>query len=101
MQTALESEGQAAEAGAVGTALRAGVTVDLSRKGIQKLPEEVIDIVKDQLERYASFFSFYVKHLQLTDTNHFCSSGIVDLLCRTTNCQVYRLDFPNARLCGT
>ncbi|KAG8423257.1 RAM signaling network component [Metarhizium acridum] len=53
MQTALESEGQAAEAGAVGTALRAGVTVDLSRKGIQKLPEEVIDIVKDQLERLA------------------------------------------------
>lgn len=71
MQTALESEGQAAEAGAVGTALRAGVTVDLSRKGIQKLPEEVIDIVKDQLERYASFFSFYVKHLQLTNMNPF------------------------------
>jgi hypothetical protein len=54
MQTALESEGQAAEAGAVGTGLRAGVTVDLSRRGIQKLPEEVVDIVKDQLERYAS-----------------------------------------------
>lgn len=53
MQTALESEGQAADAGAVGTGLRAGVTVDLSRKGIQKLPEEVVDIVKDQLERYA------------------------------------------------
>ncbi|KHN95837.1 RAM signaling pathway, SOG2 [Metarhizium album ARSEF 1941] len=51
MLTALESEGQAAEAGAVSTALRAGVTVDLSRKGIQKLPEEVIDIVKGQLER--------------------------------------------------
>lgn len=51
MQTALESEGQAADAGAVGTGLRSGVTVDLSRKGIQKLPEEVVDIVKDQLER--------------------------------------------------
>ncbi|KAG6042216.1 hypothetical protein E4U41_002559 [Claviceps citrina] len=53
MQTALESEGPAADAGAVGTALRSGVTVDLSRKGIQKLPEEVVDIVKDQLERLA------------------------------------------------
>lgn len=52
MQTALESEGQVADAGAVGTGLRSGVTVDLSRKGIQKLPEEVVDIVKDQLERY-------------------------------------------------
>ncbi|GAO13386.1 hypothetical protein UVI_02013950 [Ustilaginoidea virens] len=54
MQHALESEGQAADAGAVGTGLRSGVTVDLSRKGIQKLPEEVVDIVKDQLERCAS-----------------------------------------------
>ncbi|QUC16393.1 uncharacterized protein UV8b_00634 [Ustilaginoidea virens] len=53
MQHALESEGQAADAGAVGTGLRSGVTVDLSRKGIQKLPEEVVDIVKDQLERLA------------------------------------------------
>lgn len=52
MQTALESEGQAADAGGVGTALRSGVTVDLSRKGIQKIPEEVVDIVKDQLERF-------------------------------------------------
>lgn len=51
MHTALESEGQTAEASAVGSALRSGVTVDLSRKGIQKLPEEVVDIVKDQLER--------------------------------------------------
>ncbi|KAG5981332.1 hypothetical protein E4U55_003061 [Claviceps digitariae] len=53
MQMALESEGAAADAGAVGTALRSGVTVDLSRKGIQKLPEEVVVIVKDQLERLA------------------------------------------------
>ncbi|TWU74886.1 RAM signaling network component [Metarhizium rileyi] len=53
MQTALESEGQAADAGAAGTPLRTGVTVDLSRKGIQKLPEEVVDIVKNQLERLA------------------------------------------------
>lgn len=52
MQMALESEGAAVDAGAVGTGLRSGVTVDLSRRGIQKLPEEVVVIVKDQLERY-------------------------------------------------
>ncbi|KAG5953783.1 hypothetical protein E4U53_002639 [Claviceps sorghi] len=53
MQMALESEGAAADAGAVGTGLTSGVTVDLSRKGIHKLPEEVVVIVKDQLERLA------------------------------------------------
>lgn len=51
MRTALESEGQAAEANAVGTGLKSGVTIDLSRKGIQKLPEEVVDIMKNELER--------------------------------------------------
>ncbi|RGP79715.1 hypothetical protein FLONG3_2159 [Fusarium longipes] len=51
MQNAIESESQAAEAGAVSTGLRTGVTIDLSRKGIQKLPDEVVDIVKGELER--------------------------------------------------
>ncbi|KND94041.1 Leucine-rich repeat-containing protein sog2 [Tolypocladium ophioglossoides CBS 100239] len=52
MRNALESEkSQAAEAGAVGAGLRSGVTIDLSRKNIQKLPEEVVDIVKNELER--------------------------------------------------
>ncbi|KAJ4137562.1 RAM signaling network component [Fusarium equiseti] len=54
MQNAIESESQAAEAGAVGTGLRTGVTIDLSRKSIQKLPDEVVDIVKGELERSAS-----------------------------------------------
>lgn len=49
---ALESEDPAVEVGAVGTGLRSGVTLDLSRKGIEHLPEEVVEIVKDQLERY-------------------------------------------------
>ncbi|KAM5525738.1 Leucine-rich repeat-containing protein sog2 [Fusarium oxysporum f. sp. phaseoli] len=54
MQNAIESESQAAEAGAVSTGLRTGVTIDLSRKGIQKLPDEVVDIVKGDLERSVS-----------------------------------------------
>ncbi|KAI5462178.1 RAM signaling pathway protein-domain-containing protein [Mariannaea sp. PMI_226] len=53
MRNALESESKAAEASAVGTGLKTGVTIDLSRKGIQKLPEEVVDIVKNELERLA------------------------------------------------
>ncbi|KAM3441181.1 hypothetical protein MY4824_001632 [Beauveria thailandica] len=53
MRLALESEGQTVEASTAGTGLKSGVTVDLSRKSIQKLPEEVVDIVKDELERLA------------------------------------------------
>ncbi|KAG7135907.1 Leucine-rich repeat-containing protein sog2 like [Verticillium longisporum] len=54
MQNALrENESQAAEASAVSNDLKPGVTIDLSRKGIQKLPEEVVDIIKNELERLA------------------------------------------------
>ncbi|CRJ80507.1 hypothetical protein BN1708_000280, partial [Verticillium longisporum] len=54
MQNALrENESQAAEASAVSNDLKPGVTIDLSRKGIQKLPEEVVDIIKNELERFA------------------------------------------------
>ena len=54
MRNALESETQAAEANAAGAGLKTGVTVDLSRKNIQKLPEEVVDILKNELERWVS-----------------------------------------------
>lgn len=54
MQNALESENQVADAGGVG-ALKPGVTVDLSRNNIQVLPEEVVDIVKNELERSVLF----------------------------------------------
>lgn len=56
LRVALEGESQAAEAGNVGPGLKSGVTIDLSRKGIQKLPEEVVDILKDELERLVSIF---------------------------------------------
>lgn len=51
MRNALESENQVAEVGAVGANLKPGVTVDLSRKNIQRIPEEVVDILKNELER--------------------------------------------------
>lgn len=51
MRTALEGEEQVGEPGAVGAALKPGVTVDLSRKNIHRLPDEVVDIMKNELER--------------------------------------------------
>lgn len=70
MRNALESEkSQAAEAGAVGAGLRSGVTIDLSRKNIQKLPEEVVDIVKNELERLVDGNSFSSSPLPFTDTS--------------------------------
>lgn len=53
MKKALEeNESQTGEASVVSSELKAGVTVNLSHKNIQKLPDEVVDIIKDQLERY-------------------------------------------------
>lgn len=46
-----ENESQAAEASGVSNELKPGVTVNMSHKNIQKLPEEVVDIIKGQLER--------------------------------------------------
>ncbi|OTB04202.1 hypothetical protein M426DRAFT_58942 [Hypoxylon sp. CI-4A] len=54
MNSALrENENQAAEASGVSTELKPGVTIDLSRKNIQALPDEVVDIIKNELERLA------------------------------------------------
>ncbi|KAL1883916.1 RAM signaling network component [Diaporthe australafricana] len=50
-----ENHSQAAEASAVSSELKPGVTVNLSHKNIQKLPEEVVDVIKDQLERISEF----------------------------------------------
>ena len=46
-----ETQSQAAEATGVSNELRPGLTIDLSRKNIQKLPDEVVDIIKNELER--------------------------------------------------
>lgn len=61
MRNALESESQVSEVGAVGVNLKPGVTVDLSRKHIQILPEEVVDIVKNELERLVKITSITLR----------------------------------------
>jgi hypothetical protein len=54
MKNALEeNQTKAAEASGVSNELKPGVTIDLSHKQIQKFPEEVVDIIKNELERYA------------------------------------------------
>ena len=46
-----ENQTKAAEASGVSNELKPGVTIDLSHKQIQTFPEEVIDIIKNDLER--------------------------------------------------
>lgn len=48
-----DNESQAAEASGVSNELKPGVTIDLSRLNIQYLPDEVVDIIKNELERLA------------------------------------------------
>ncbi|TPX17088.1 uncharacterized protein E0L32_003206 [Thyridium curvatum] len=48
-----ENRSQAAEASGVSNELKPGLTIDLSRKNIQKLPDEVVDVIKGELERLA------------------------------------------------
>ncbi|KAK3387494.1 RAM signaling pathway protein-domain-containing protein [Podospora didyma] len=53
MKAAHDNEAKAAEASGVSNSLKPGLTIDLSRKKIQKLPDEIVDIIKDELERLA------------------------------------------------
>ncbi|KAL2073227.1 hypothetical protein VTL71DRAFT_10551 [Oculimacula yallundae] len=48
-----ENRTKAAEASGVSNELKPGVTIDLSHKQIQRFPEEVVDIIKNELERLA------------------------------------------------
>jgi hypothetical protein len=53
MKSALEeNRTKAAEASGVSNKLKPGVTIDLSHKQIKAFPEEVVDIIKNELERY-------------------------------------------------
>lgn len=93
MKLALEeTETQAAEASAVSTELKPGVTIDLSRKGIQKLPEEVVDIIKNELER--SVDPFCLSYLLLFPLTLYRAG----LPCRITNFPRFRCASPNALL---
>ncbi|KAK8134636.1 RAM signaling pathway protein [Apiospora sp. TS-2023a] len=75
MKDALQhNESQAAEASGVSNELKPGVTIDLSRKNIQELPEEVVDIIKNELERLAlshnKLFSFPQRFSECTSLRY-------------------------------
>jgi hypothetical protein len=42
---------QVGDAREVNSELKPGLTIDLSRKNIQKLPDEVVDMIMNKLER--------------------------------------------------
>ena len=53
MKSALEeNRTKAAEASGVSNELKQGITIDLSHKQIKVFPDEVVDIIKNELERY-------------------------------------------------
>lgn len=47
-----ENQTKAAEASGVSNELKPRVTIDLSHKNIKEFPEEVVDIIKGEIERY-------------------------------------------------
>lgn len=56
MRNALE-ENQSKAGGTTGMTneLKPGITIDMSQKNIERFPEEVVDIIKSELERYARY----------------------------------------------
>lgn len=51
MKNAIKDNESQAEASAFSTEMKPGVTIDLSQRNIEELPEEVVDIIKTELER--------------------------------------------------
>jgi hypothetical protein len=74
MKAALEEQQRSVtESNGVSDELKPGVTIDLSHKNIQRFPEEVVDIIKNELERYVIireltgifFLAFYNDPMQV------------------------------------
>lgn len=102
MKKALEeNESQAGEASVVSSELKAGVTVNLSHKNIQKLPDEVVDIIKDQLERYVVWSCRRRKGDNTGDAADHQYLLLLGLRSLTTKSPRSPPDSPNAHCCGT
>jgi len=94
MRNALhENQTKAAEASGVSNELKPGVTIDLSHKQIQRFPDEVVDIIKNELERY---------FLSLTSSDHWKQelTLVLDLHCHIIRSQLSHLGSQNALLFG-
>lgn len=64
-----ENESQAAEASGVSNELKPGITIDLSRKKIQELPDEVVDIFKHELERLVKLAVRFIQKSRFANTS--------------------------------
>lgn len=100
MRVAHENEAKAAQASGVGDNLKPGLTVDLSRKRIEVLPEEIVDIIKDELERYAhalppSPLPCLAGSVLIWDSNPPIASP-----CRTTSCRPSPRDLSSVPRCA-
>ena len=88
MKVALEeNQTKAAEASGVSNELKPGVTIDLSHKQIQRFPEEVVDIIKNELERYAFSILSYLESS--------ASSQLTPLLSQTSTVTQSNIDIPS------
>ena len=102
MKVALEeNQTKAAEASGVSNELKPGVTIDLSHKQIQKFPEEVVDIIKNELERYVLSILFYLE----LSTKHTANPSISQISTVTQPnlhipVQVCRMYFPAISQCS-
>ncbi|RFU27798.1 hypothetical protein B7463_g8535, partial [Scytalidium lignicola] len=74
LKVALEENESKVADGGVTSDLKPGVTIDLSHKNIQKFPEEVIDVIKDEIERLAlshnQIFSFPARFSECTSLRY-------------------------------
>lgn len=98
MRVAHENEAKAAQASGVGDNLKPGLTVDLSRKRIEVLPEEIVDIIKDELERYAHIpplLPLLAGSVLIWDSNPPIASP-----CRTTSCRRSPPDLSSVPRCA-
>ncbi|PHH50744.1 Leucine-rich repeat-containing protein sog2 [Ceratocystis fimbriata CBS 114723] len=58
LENALRDNNATAGASGMGSEIKPGVTIDLSRNNIRELPEEVVDIINHELERLALSHNF-------------------------------------------
>ncbi|KAL5594029.1 hypothetical protein BROUX41_001081 [Berkeleyomyces rouxiae] len=58
LETALRDNNATAGASGMGSEIKPGVTIDLSRNNIRELPDEVVDIINHELERLALSHNF-------------------------------------------
>lgn len=96
------SDQQSGEDGGVSNELTPGLTIDLSRKNIQKLPDEVVDIIMNKLERYVGVVDIaYRLPMGMDSPADTLTLFSTDSPCPITSCRPFQPGSPSARRCAT